>query len=110
MTPSRVAIYVAVGSVDLRRSFDGLAELARQQLRQDPMSGALFLFFNRAVDRVKTLWWDRSGYCILYKRLERSRFAVPVAAPGATHIVISAAEFAKLLDGMPLPASAKRTG
>ncbi|KYG01807.1 IS66 family insertion sequence element accessory protein TnpB [Sorangium sp. So ce1151] len=109
MIPGRVAIYVATEPLDLRRSFDGLAAVVREVLRQDPLSGALFLFFNRAADRVKALWWDRSGYCLLYKRLERGTFRAPRAVtPGATSVVIDAAELAKILEGIALPPSKMR--
>ena len=109
MIPGRVAIYVATEPLDLRRSFDGLAAVVREVLRQDPLSGALFLFFNRAADRVKALWWDRSGYCLLYKRLERGTFRAPRAVtPGATSVVIDAAELAKILEGIALPPSKLR--
>ncbi|WP_437665497.1 IS66 family insertion sequence element accessory protein TnpB [Sorangium sp. So ce1182] len=109
MIPGRVAIYVATEPLDLRRSFDGLAAVVREVLRQDPLSGALFLFFNRAADRVKALWWDRSGYCLLYKRLERGTFRAPRAVtPGATSVVIDAAELAKILEGIVLPPSKMR--
>ncbi|WP_438040270.1 IS66 family insertion sequence element accessory protein TnpB [Sorangium sp. So ce128] len=64
MIQGRVSIYVATEPRDLRRSFDGLAAVVREVLRQDPLSGALFLFFNRAADRCKALWRDRSGYCL----------------------------------------------
>lgn len=109
MIPGRVAIYVATEPLDLRRSFDGLAAVVREVLRQDPLSGALFLFFNRAADRVKALWWDRSGYCLLYKRLEHGSFRIPRAVtPGATSVVIDAAELAKILEGIALPPSKLR--
>jgi transposase len=107
--PARVSIFAAAGPLDLRKSFDGLAGVVKGVLRQDPLSGALFLFFNRAADRVKVLWWDRTGYCILYKRLERGTFRVPRAlTPGATSITIEAAELAKILEGIELPPSKQR--
>jgi transposase len=109
MIPGRVSIYVATEPLDLRRSFDGLAAIVREVLRQDPLSGALFLFFNRAADRCKALWWDRSGYCLLYKRLERGTFRAPRAVtPGATSVVIDAAELAKILEGIALAPSKLR--
>ena len=75
-------------------------------LREDPLSGALFLFFNKAHDRVKLLWWDRSGYCILYKRLQRGCFRLPEALePDAKSVTIEAAELAKILVGVDLPAT-----
>jgi transposase len=58
---------------DLRRSIDGLMALARERLGLDPLSGHLFLFRNRRGDRLKILVWDRSGFWVLYKRLERER-------------------------------------
>jgi transposase len=107
--PARMAIYVATERLDLRRSFDGLAGVVREVLREDPLSGALFMFFNKAADRVKILWWDRSGYCLLYKRLERGTFRVPHALePGARSVAIEAAELAKILEGITLPPSKQR--
>jgi transposase len=61
MIPARMAIYVATERLDLRRSFDGLAGVVREVLREDPLSGALFMFFNKAADRVKILWWGAPG-------------------------------------------------
>ena len=80
MTVDTMAVYLAVGPVDLRGAFDRLAAITRQVLRQDPASGALFLFMNRKRDRLKALWWDRNGYIILYKRLSRGTFALPSSA------------------------------
>lgn len=109
MIPSRMAIYVATERLDLRRSFDGLAGVVREVLREDPLSGALFMFFNKTADRVKILWWDRSGYCLLYKRLERGTFRVPQGLePGAKSVTIEASEMAKLLEGICLPPSKQR--
>jgi transposase len=104
--PARMAIYIATGPLDLRRSFDGLAAVTREVLRQDPLSGALFLFFNKAQNRVKILWWDQPGYCLVYKRLERGAFRVPKALPpGATSVAIDGAEMKSILEGVALPAT-----
>jgi transposase len=103
MLPSKMPIYCATTPVDLRRSFDGLAASAREVLGKDPRSGALFLFVNKAGDRLKALWWDRTGYCLLYKRLERGVFRLPSAMrPGDTSVAIEATEFAKILEGLDL--------
>jgi transposase len=100
----RASIFVAVQPVDLRRSFDGLAGAARERMSKDPQSGALFLFFNKARDRVKILWWDRTGFALLYKRLERGTFRIPAPLePGASSVTIDAAELAKILEGVALP-------
>lgn len=103
MLPSRMPIYCATTPVDLRRSFDGLASAAREVLGKDPRSGALFLFVNKSGDRLKALWWDRTGYCLLYKRLERGVFRFPSALrPGDASVAIEATEFAKILEGLAL--------
>jgi len=60
--------------VDMRRSFDGLYALARNDLQQDPMSGQLFVFINRRAIQMKVLYWDRTGFCVWSKRLEAGRF------------------------------------
>lgn len=61
-------------AVDLRKSFDGLYALARYGLKQDPLSGHLFVFINRRATQMKVLYWDRSGFCLWAKRLEAGRF------------------------------------
>lgn len=99
MTPAKAVIYYATEKLDLRRSFDGLAEVVRMTLKKDPLSGALFLFTNRRADRLKLLWWDRSGYCILYKRLERGSFAGPPRGDGLALVAIDSAELVEILAG-----------
>jgi transposase len=59
-----VRVFVAVAPVDLRRGFDGLAQLAREVIEQHPLSGHIFVFANRKHDRVKILYWDRDGLAI----------------------------------------------
>lgn len=72
-------------------------------LREDPKSGALYLFANRRRNRVKALWWDRNGYTILYKRLAKGTFQVPSRRDGASpSLEISAADFAHLIAGLPI--------
>ncbi len=71
--PSSVHVYVAAEPVDLRRGFDGLAAATRELVLRDPLSGHLFCFLNRRSNRIKILLWDRSGYLLIYKRLERLR-------------------------------------
>jgi transposase len=60
--------------VDMRRSFDGLYALTRQELGEDPMSGSLYAFINRRATQIKVLYWDRTGFCVWAKRLEQGRF------------------------------------
>ena len=73
--PASVRVFVARGATDLRRSFDRLSAQVHEVLRQDPLSGHVFAFFNRRRDRVKLLVWERDGFWLLYKRLERGTFA-----------------------------------
>ena len=101
MFASKTRIYAATAPIDLRRSVDGLAAAAKDQMGHDPQSGSLFLFVNRRGNRLKALWWDRTGFCILYKRLERGLFRMPSPLRlGETSVAIDAAEFAKILEGI----------
>lgn len=74
--PATVRVFFCTSAVDCRKSFDGLAGCVREMLSNDPLSGHLFVFFNRRRTLVKVLMWDRSGYCLFCKRLERGRFAL----------------------------------
>lgn len=70
----QVRVHLYGQPVDLRRSFDGLYALTRNDLGEDPMSGALFVFVNRRATQMKVLYWDRTGFCVWAKRLEQGRF------------------------------------
>ena len=98
LIPSGTRIWLAAGATDMRRAFDGLAALVQQRLGADPFSGHLFIFRGRRGDRVKLLWWDGDGMCLLAKRLERGRFVWPQAADGSVHL--SAAQLSMLLEGI----------
>jgi transposase len=102
-----VRIYVATGRTDLRRSIDGLCVLVRERFGLDPLSGHLFLFRNRRGDRVKILVWDRSGFWVLYKRLERGTFAWPEAS-GEEPVELRSAELMLLLSGIDVAATRRR--
>jgi transposase len=72
--PSSVRIFMARDPVDFRKAFDGLCAIIQSEFGDDPFSGHIFLFFNKRRDRVKLLFWDRNGFWLLYKRLERGTF------------------------------------
>jgi transposase len=92
----------------MRRSFDGLAAMTREIIMQDPLSGHLFAFFNRRRDRVKILFWDRTGLCIWYKRLEDGLFKLPFPEEqNQCNIEINSADLSLILEGIDL-SGAKR--
>ncbi|MBK9386529.1 MAG: IS66 family insertion sequence element accessory protein TnpB [Planctomycetes bacterium] len=99
--PSSVRVFLAAGATDMRKSIDGLAAATRRALRQDPFTGDLFVFCNRRRDRVKILYWERSGFWLLHKRLESGTFSWPSAkrASYATE-EIDSAQLAALLGGL----------
>jgi transposase len=105
--PPSVRIYVALGATDLRRSVDGLSALVREALGLEPLSGHLFLFRNRRRDRLKILVWDRSGFWVLYKRLERGTFAWPEEV-GSEAVELKAADLMLLLSGVERGARRRR--
>ena len=88
MIPTSVRIFVCTKPLDLRRGFDGLAAAAKTVIGEDPLSGALFVFTNRRSTRAKALWWDRTGYCILYKRLHRALFRLPQSGVSSDRSVV----------------------
>jgi transposase len=96
--PSSTRIWLATRPTDLRKSFDSLAELVRQQLHNDPLSGHLFVFRNQRGDRLKLLYWDEDGFVIVYKRLEAGTFRFPQA--DSASLQIRSADLHMLLDGV----------
>lgn len=106
LSPS-VSVYLATEPVDLRRGHDGLCALVRARFHLDPYAGHLFAFGGRRGDRIKILYWDRGGFVLVYKRLERGRFRLPKVAPEATSVVLDAAALTMLLGGVDL-ASVRR--
>lgn len=103
MIPVTVRIFVCIEPVDMRCGFDRLAQIGRDKLQQDPRSGALLVFAGRSRDRLKALWWDRNGYCVLYKRFHESVFDLPVPsdANSGFAVRIDGQKLATLLAGKP---------
>jgi transposase len=109
MLPPSVRVYVAADPTDLRKSFDGLSAQVAARFGADPYSGHLFVFRNRRGDQIRILFWDRTGYCIMAKKLARGRFHLARQAPaGATHIEVEAAELSLMLEGLDLSNAKKR--
>jgi transposase len=110
--PSGVQVFVALEPIDMRWSFDRLAGAALDRVGYDSRSGALFIFFGRRRDAVKVLFFDGSGMCQFYKRLDRGVFRLPEpTAPNARHVELDESLLDALLDGVDLgeaPRSAPR--
>lgn len=101
--PPSVRVYLASVSVDMRCGHDGLFAIVRQW-GLDPFSGNLFAFVGKRRDRIKILVWHRGGFVLLYKRLEKGRFRIPVVRAGTERTNLDATELAMLLDGIDLDA------
>ena len=106
MLPPSVRIFVATAPCDMRRSFDRLAGMVQEILHQSPLSGHLFVFRGRRNDRVKILYWERGGFAIWYKRLEKGTFRFP--EKGQASFEMEPGELALLLEGIDLAGARRR--
>ena len=93
--------------VDFRKQLDGLMQLTASELEKDPTDGTVYIFRNRQKDKLKLLVWDRNGYFMGYKRLEKGRFSFPLDEEG--HAQLSFNELEMLISGMPIIRMKKRT-
>jgi len=101
MMGAGVRIMVCTAPVDMRYGFDRLAATAKSRVGEDPQhGGVLVVFANRGATRLKLLWFDRNGYCTLYKRLHRAVFELPLGEAGAAAVRIDGAALARLLAGV----------
>jgi len=96
--PSGIRVWLASGTTDMRKGFDGLAMLVQESLKHDPHGGQLFVFRGKRGDLIKLLWHDGQGMCLFAKRLERGRFIWPTTAGEA--VTITAAQLGYLLEGI----------
>jgi transposase len=102
MIPTQVRIFVCTERQDMRRSFDALALAVRERLDLDPESGALFVFASKRGNRIKVLWFDHNGYCLLYKRLHGALFELPEASDSDRPLAsIDARTLATIVRGVP---------
>ncbi len=100
MLPPNTRIYIATVKVDMRKSIDGLSILVHDVLNKDPMSGHLFVFSNKRGDKLKILYWDRTGFCLWYKRLEKSVFRLPKIQGNV--FSVNPTELGMILEGIDL--------
>lgn len=98
---SSVRIYLARDPVDFRKAHDGLLAIVQNEFGDDPFDGSLFLFLNRRRDRIKILHWDRDGFWLHYKRLEKGTFRIVVPGEGS-RVEILRPQLAMLLEGIDL--------
>jgi transposase len=104
MLPRNARVFVASKPVDFRGSFDRLAGFVRERLGSDPRSGDLYIFSNKGADKLKVLFFDQTGDCILYKRLDNRTFKGLISVDPDTHRVeISKEQLAALLRGLEIP-------
>ena len=98
--PRSVRIFMCSAVIDMRKSIDGLMAIVQEELAEDAYSGHLFVFVSRRCDRVKILTWDKGGFVLVYKRLERGQFKLPHMDPSSMAVEIDATQLAMLLDGI----------
>lgn len=107
--PSSVRLYLAAAPVDMRKGHLSLANLARSVIKEDPLSGHVFLFYNRRRTMLKAIWWDRDGWMMLFKRLEKGKLAIPSPRhPFASRIEVDAGDLGLLLEGVEATKSRRK--
>ena len=100
LTATNTKVYLALGATDMRKSIDGLSILVSEQLAQNPFSGHMFVFCNRKRNMLKILYWDRNGFCLWHKRLEKHTFKWPVSRQEVK--TIGQRELSWLMDGLDI--------
>jgi transposase len=103
--PHGLRIFVSLDPVDMRKSFDGLAAIVEHQLGLDPLAGHLVLFTNRRRNLLKILFFDRTGFTIIFKRLEQGTFQLP---SGETQAEVDVGQLAMILEGIDLRTAVRR--
>lgn len=105
--PPGISVFVATARIDGRKGIDGLAAVVRSQLAEDPLSGAMYVFFTRRADRVRVLYFDRDGYVLVTKRLEKGTYRVPWDNASG-RVAVEAAELLLVLEGIDLKGARRR--
>jgi transposase len=109
MIPHGVEVFVGLDLIDLRWGFNRLTGLVSERIGRDARGGALFVFFGKRRDAIKVLFFDGTGVCLFYKRLDKGTFRIPAApAEGATSVMIEDRELDDLLDGIDLEVAPAR--
>ena len=107
--PPAVKVFVATQPIDGRKGAYSLAAMVRGGFRHDPFAGNLYVFFTRRLDRVRVLYWDRNGFALWTKRLEKGRFRAAMSADGRLRAsAVEYAELALVLEGIELAGARRR--
>jgi transposase len=106
----QVRVFLYRRPTDMRKSFHGLVALTESELKQDPLSGSLFVFLNRRRDRVKILYWGQSGFCIWYQQLEQGtyQFPSPTALDDQDTLEVTRSQLSLILEGIDLTSVRQR--
>jgi transposase len=91
--------YIYAKPVDMRKQFSGLLGIIKSEYKKDPLSGDCYFFVNKRGDYIKAIYWDRTGYCLFSKKLERGRFKVRISSEERE---LKKSQLSLLLDGIPL--------
>ena len=110
MIPHGVEVFVGLDPIDLRWGFNRLSGVVTEQLRRDARGGALFVFFGKRREAMKVLFFDGSGLCLFYKRLDKGTFRIPTPSnDGDVSMTISERELDDLLDGIDVERTPSKT-
>ena len=108
--PPQIRVFLYRLPTDMRKSFHGLIALTESALKQDPLSGSLFVFFNRRRDRIKILYWGQTGFCIWYQQLQQGTYQLPTddALQAQETVEVTRSQLSLILDGIDLASARQR--
>lgn len=108
--PPQIRVFLYRKPTDMRKSFHGLVALTEAQMKQDPLSGSLYVFVNRKRDRIKILYWGQTGYCIWYQQLQKGTYQLPTSQSleNDDTLEVSRSQLSLILDGIDLASARQR--
>lgn len=108
--PPQIRVFLYRLPTDMRRSFNGLIAMVESELKQDPLSGSLFVFVNRRRDRIKILYWGQTGFCIWYQQLQKGTYQLPDddSLQEQEAIEVTRSQLSLILDGIDLSSARQR--
>ena len=108
--PPQIRVFLYRQSTDMRKSFNGLVAIIESELKQDPLSGSLFVFVNRRRDRIKILYWGQTGFCIWYQQLQKGTYQLPVheSLDEQDTLEVTRSQLSLILDGIDLTSARQR--